>query len=82
MSRPGATRERSLALFVLGLLAFSPPILSLFSTDGTVFGIPLLFFYLFAAWAGFVVLLSMSAGWRDPARPRQGGSAREFEAGR
>ena len=75
MTRSGATRERSLALFVLGLLIFSPPIMSLFSVDGFAFGIPLLFFYLFAAWASFIVLLFLSAGWRDAVRQRRGDSS-------
>ncbi len=54
-----------LALFVLGLLIFNPPILSLFSTDGFIAGIPLLYFYLFSAWGAFIALLFLSAGWRD-----------------
>jgi hypothetical protein len=73
MTRPGATRERMMALFVLGLLIFNPPILSLFSSDGFIGGIPLLYFYLFSAWAAFIVLLFLSAGWRDAVRQRRGG---------
>ncbi|MCZ6764249.1 MAG: hypothetical protein O7C63_04860 [Alphaproteobacteria bacterium] len=75
MTRPGATRERMLALFVLGLLIFNPPILSLFSTDKFVGGIPLLYFYLFSAWGAFIVLLFLSAGWRDAVRQRRASGA-------
>ncbi len=60
-----------MALFVLGLLFFSPPILSLFSIEGFIFGIPLLYFYLFSAWAVFILLLFLSAGWRDAVRQRR-----------
>jgi len=81
MTRPGATRERMLALFVLGLVIFNPPILSLFSTDGFVSGIPLLYFYLFSAWAAFILLLFISAGWRDAVRQRRGGTKRGDQTG-
>ena len=70
MTRPGATRERMLALFALGVLLFNPPILSLFSTDGFVAGIPVLYLYLFAVWAAFILMLFVSAGWRDAVRTR------------
>jgi hypothetical protein len=46
-------RDRLIGLFVLGLLLFNPPLLDLFS-GGTVFGWPLLYVYLFAAWAAVI----------------------------
>jgi len=50
------TGQRALALFLLGVLLFNPPLLSLFNDERLIFGVPLLYFYLFAAW-GLVILL-------------------------
>ncbi len=46
-----------MAIFLLGLVAFQPPLLSVFSIDTRVFGIPSLFLYLFAAWGLLVGLV-------------------------
>ncbi len=54
-----ATGERCLGLFLLGLLAFSPPVLSLFRIETLVLGLPLLCLYLFAAWAILIALLAL-----------------------
>jgi hypothetical protein len=56
MHRP-VQAQRLVALFVLGWLLFSFPLLALFNTGGTVFGIPLLYAYLFGAWALLIVLM-------------------------
>ncbi|PPE69437.1 hypothetical protein IS481_06450 [Caldimonas thermodepolymerans] len=48
--------QRLVALFLLGCLLFSYPLLSIFNSDGTVFGIPVLYAYLFGAWALLIVL--------------------------
>jgi len=50
----------SVLLFVVGLLLFNPPVLSIFSMPQLLFGIPVLYLYIFAAWAGVIVLLSLS----------------------
>ena len=49
--------QRLVALFVLGCLLFSYPLLSLFNSGGTLWGIPLLYAYLFGAWAGLIALM-------------------------
>ncbi len=51
--------ERLVALFVIAFLLFNYPLLSLFAGDTLVFGIPLLYLYLFVAW-GIVIALT---GW-------------------
>lgn len=56
MPRP-VQAQRLVALFVLGCLLFSFPLLALFNTGGTVFGIPLLYAYLFSVWALLIVLM-------------------------
>lgn len=57
MAGPRKTSERSISLFLLGALAFSPPLLAIFGGNMTIFGIPLLFAYLFAAWFVLIVLV-------------------------
>jgi hypothetical protein len=37
---------------------FNYPILSLFNQAGSLFGIPLLYVYIFAAWAGVIGLVA------------------------
>ena len=46
--------QRLVALFVLGWLLFSYPLLALFNGGGSVFGIPLLYAYLFGAWVALI----------------------------
>ena len=49
--------QRLVALFMLGCLLFSYPLLALFNVGGTVAGIPVLYAYLFGAWALLIVLM-------------------------
>ena len=56
MAHRAVEAQRLVALFILGCLLFSYPLLSLFNTGGTVFGIPLLYAYLFGIWALLIVL--------------------------
>jgi hypothetical protein len=53
---PGQS-QRLVALFALGVLLFSYPLLSLFDTSHTVLGVPLLYAYLFGAWAALIALM-------------------------
>ncbi|MCZ6862015.1 MAG: hypothetical protein O7I42_17350 [Alphaproteobacteria bacterium] len=71
MAGPHKTSERSVALFLLGALAFSPPLLFIFSAERSILGVPLLFLYLFAAWIIVIVLIGVLAG-----RVRLGGRER------
>ena len=50
--------NRLLAIFLLGALAFSPPFLAIFAVDDVVFGMPVLFLYLFGAWALLIALVA------------------------
>ena len=43
--------QRMVALCMLGVLLFNYPILALFNVPATVFGIPVLYAYIFAAWS-------------------------------
>lgn len=61
MTRSDSTGERSLALFLLGVVAFTPPLMTIFSTEGSWLGIPVLYLYIFAAWAALILLMGLSA---------------------
>lgn len=51
--------ERLVALALLGFLLFNYPLLSLFSTDGSVVGVPLLYAYLFLSWGLLIGLMAL-----------------------
>jgi len=51
--------QRLAALFVLGCLLFSYPLMALFNVGGTIAGIPTLYAYLFGAWAGLIALMAL-----------------------
>jgi hypothetical protein len=50
---------RLVAVFLLGVLLFNYPLLALFNRDVSVFGIPLLYAYIFLAWALLIGLLAL-----------------------
>ena len=52
--------QRLIAVFILGCLLFNYPVLSLFNVAGEAFGVPVLYAYLFAAWALLVVLMALA----------------------
>tara|TARA_B100000315_G_scaffold260691_1_gene324130 strand:- start:3327 stop:3569 length:243 start_codon:yes stop_codon:yes gene_type:complete len=43
--------ERYGALVILAALLFNPPIMSIFNSTDLILGVPMLFLYLFVAWA-------------------------------
>lgn len=57
MAQRPVQAQRLAALFILGWLLFSYPLLSLFNTGGTVAGVPVLYAYLFGVWAGLIALM-------------------------
>jgi hypothetical protein len=57
--------QRLAALFLLGCLLFNYPLLQLFAGDGTFFGVPLLYCYVFGAWAALIGLMALAAERRD-----------------
>ena len=48
--------ERLVVLAVIGILALNYPALSLFAHGGLLFGIPVLYLYLFLVWVGLIAL--------------------------
>ena len=59
MPKPSRRGPRLVGLFLLGCLLFNYPLLALFNTRATLFGIPLLYAYLFSAWALLIVLVAV-----------------------
>jgi hypothetical protein len=56
---------RFVALCMLGVLLFNFPILALFNVPGTVLGVPLVYAYIFIAWAVLIALMAIAAEARD-----------------
>ena len=57
--------QRFVALCMLGVLLFNYPVLALFNASGVVFGVPVLYAYIFGAWAGLIALMAFLAESRD-----------------
>jgi hypothetical protein len=53
--------QRFVALCLLGMLLFNYPILALFNVSGMVFGVPVLYVYMFCAWAALIALMAWIA---------------------
>ena len=53
--------QRFVALCLLGILLFNYPILTLFNVPGTLFGVPVLYAYIFIAWTALIALMALLA---------------------
>jgi len=53
--------QRFVALCLLGTLLFNYPILALFNVPGTVLGVPVLYVYMFIAWAALIATMAWLA---------------------
>jgi hypothetical protein len=62
MDRLDRKSQRLVALCILGFLLFNYPLLALFNRAGLVLGIPVLYAYIFAAWAVLIALMAIVAG--------------------
>jgi hypothetical protein len=60
VERDEAKGQRLVALFILGCLLFNYPVLSLFNLPADAFGVPLLYVFIFAAWAVLVALMAFA----------------------
>ncbi len=58
MNKQNVKGQRLAALFLLGNLLFNYPLLTLFNRADTVAGIPVLYLYVFGAWALLIALLA------------------------
>mgnify|MGYP003350520452 CR=1 FL=1 len=57
--------QRLAALFLLGCLLFNYPLLQLFTRDVTLFGLPLLYCYVFGAWGALIGLMLLVAEHKE-----------------
>lgn len=80
MSRPGFTGEGLFFLFLLGVFLFNPPLLSIFDIPRQLFGVPLLYLYLFACWGA--LLLSVAFVIEKGGDREQPGETRDQAAGK
>jgi hypothetical protein len=53
--------QRFVALCMLGMVLFNYPVLALFNVPGTLFGVPVLYAYIFIAWAVLIALMGLIA---------------------
>ena len=61
MQHADARSQRLIALFAFGCLLFNYPVLSLFNVPADVFGVPVLYAFIFAAWTLLIVLMACAA---------------------
>ena len=66
MNPPGISGQRLIALSLLGFLLFNYPLLDLFAHAGQILGIPVLYAYVFAAWALLIALMALAVEKRNP----------------
>jgi len=59
MMRSSLRSQRLAALFLLGALLFNYPLLALFNLPADVLGVPVLYAYIFGAWALLIALLAL-----------------------
>jgi len=58
-------QQRLVALSLLGLLLFNYPLLALFNVPEAVLGVPVLYAYMFAAWALLIGLMALAVRSRE-----------------
>ena len=64
MAKRSKQNKRLIALFFLGYLLFNYPLMALFNLQEVVWGIPLLYAYLFGVWVLLIVLVILIVGFR------------------
>jgi hypothetical protein len=80
MHRDGERHQRLVATFFLGMALFLPPVLLVFDRPTMLLGIPILYLYLFIAWAVLIVLGALAVrglNWGEPAPQRERAVVRE-----
>jgi hypothetical protein len=65
--------DRLIALFLLALVLFNPPLLRVFGAPGSLFGWPGLLLYIFGAWIAVIALMALVVE-RDPSDGHSSGS--------
>ena len=65
MNNDETKAQRLVGLCMLGVLLFNFPVLSLFNRPILVMGIPLIYAYIFSAWAVLIALMALVARARN-----------------
>ena len=73
MAAPEPRNDRLIALVAIGALVLNYPLLRIFDAPALVFGIPVLYLYLFAVWIAVIVLVGI-------AMERRGGETEDADA--
>jgi hypothetical protein len=70
MTPKARKNKRLVGLFLLGCVLFNYPLLSLFNLKIMIFGIPLLFFYVFTGWTLLILLAAVATKtrWRESSK--------------
>lgn len=68
MTRDSNINKRLVALFLLGCVLFNYPILSLLNQDILIFGLPLLYVYIFSIWGLLISLTALATFFRGRQR--------------
>lgn len=55
--RRGSRSQWLVCIFMLGVILFNFPVLAVFNVRANLLGIPVLFAYLFLAWAALILLM-------------------------
>jgi hypothetical protein len=61
----GPSGARLVCVFLLGCLLFSYPLMALFNVPARIFGVPVLFAYLFSGWVLLIALVALLMERRD-----------------
>ena len=71
MTPKARKNKRLVGLFLLGCVLFNYPLLSLFNLKTMIFGVPLLFFYVFSGWTLLILLAALATKTRPrpPSKP-------------
>ena len=72
-------KERLVVLPLVGVIALNYPLLSLFSRVKLLFGVPVLYLYLFAVWLLFILCVAVILA--EPAPPPEPGEAESTRPG-
>ena len=65
MQESESRAQRMIALCMLGFVLFNFPVLALFNVAETVFGVPVLYVYIFVAWTALIALMAWVAESRS-----------------
>lgn len=58
MMRKGLASQRLVAVFLTAVLLFNYPVLSLFDRPEPLFGLPILYVFMFVVWAAVIAVIA------------------------